>query len=518
MTATVTTPQLPGVIVVPSRDASRDLYLRDYALQLPGAPASAIAKGTQAWVDASTHADTATPMYAIAIQTGQRVSLDNISGTALQDEAERQGQQRQLPGSGASGFGIAQASFAGGVIFVGDVCTDQSGNTRYQCTATKKYGNGENVPLAAIDIGPQTNQLAGATLSWQNQRPGIGKQITVFQNSDGSGLTGGRLVESDPEIRARIRAVRANPPASGNDAEVQSLIMSTPGVAVEQAFTYPCSGGAGSFAYVLTVRPSGPGKSRLPSATQTALTLANLSSLPADYFIYACILIPVFLDVALQVTWSDSAVGWADASPWPLASLTPVAVTNTVTPTSTVFSIDIAGTPLVGGTQQPPVAGNVIAFNNFQNFTPLLAPVFSRKTVKTVVFNGGTSYTITCDTTNNQTDVNYIPSVGQPCCPWSDSLDLLIPPFFDHFGQLGPGEQKASTLFYDDGLRERRSPRNPATWPCDLTHRVLTEFFALPALTDVSVILPTLPYACPTGSQNVYSNMLQLRYITAFAR
>jgi hypothetical protein len=155
-----------------------------------------------------------------------------------------------------------------------------------------------------------------------------------------------------------------------------------------------------------------------------------------------------------------------------------------------------------------PVVGQTIAFFDAPN------AVFRAKRILTVTSGGTGIWTIVCDTTNSATDLTYTPSSGEGCCPWSDSLDSLVPSVAGHFDTLGPGEQVST--FFDAGERQKRQPESPAQWPSSLTSRFLTGLFANNAVQDVSVALPALPYACPVGTPGVFSYLLQLGKFLVF--
>lgn len=510
---------LPGAIVVPTRDDEANRFLRDVLIRAPNAK---ITKPSQPWIDAQVHSDTAVSLYAISIRNGQSLTLDQLTGTELEQTAVDQGLPGRLPAVGSTGFLLVQASSSGGTIFAGDVCKDPNTGLRVYATTTKLYSDGDEIAVAGLDTGPQTNFAAGQALEWQTQRPGIGSIATVFQQSDGSGLTGGRDPELDDGIRDRIRAARANPPASGNDADYQTALERTPGLAIAKSFTYPClpQGGAQT-TFALVMRPAFPGGTRAPNATQLAQAYAYVASVfPATDSIFGATTVEVPTDVALQVSWAPNADGWADVNPWPLCSTAlPVQVTADTVPTVSSFTLDASGTMVIGGSQAVPVPGMRIAFYDPTSATvatdgSVVYPVFRLKTLLTVIDLGGHKYTVTCDTSNNNSDTSYTPVVGQPCCPWAASLSSLVPPVLDHFEALGPGEQKAS--FFDDGLRERRSPRSPQFWPNELTHRVLVGLFGLNTTEDVSVLSPALPFATPVGTPGVASKLLAPRYLTAF--
>jgi hypothetical protein len=169
------------------------------------------------------------------------------------------------------------------------------------------------------------------------------------------------------------------------------------------------------------------------------------------------------------------------------------------------------------GPQMPPRSGTTLAFFD----RPELA--YRRKHVRAVTVAGSVA-TVDCDMANGASDPDYVPVVGQPCCPWSDSLDALVVPVVAHFESLGPGEQIATP--FDAGLRQRRSPAPSETWPSELSMRLLSGrvedfedgLFSVRAVKDAAVLHPALPIAPSVGAATVLSYLLTLNQLLAFAR
>lgn len=491
---------LPSKIVVFQRDEIRDTYLRDYAIRnLTGSTAP----NQQPYIEASVLADTLVPVYANGVTIGNGLAVQTMSSAQIDNELQKLGSQRQAA-VGAGGFVIAQGSAGGGLIAFGDEI--KLSGLRYQCTQTAVYLPGAFVPIQGVDTGPATNQPFGLTMTWTSPRPGISASAVIAQESNGSGLSGGRDIETDAQAIQRIIALRANPPASGNDAAYQLAIMSAPGLAIQQAFTLPGIAGPGSTGFTFTLRPSVPGQSRIPSAAQLEQVRAFVVGLfPKDDSLLACTLIAQAVPLYFQVTWAATAAGFVDSTTWPLyVPGDPLLVLNTTTPTALGCTVGTTGTSTTA-----PQVGQTIAFYDIPNAT------FRRKkilTVTTVV--AGVSWTLTFDTTNSASDTSYTPVVGQATSPWSDSLQSLAPPLVGYFDALGPGEQVGA--FFDPGFRRRRSPRAPALWPNAVTNRILQPVFALSTVADTTLLSPAVPYAPFVGMPSVASNILTLGGIAAF--
>lgn len=491
---------LPSKIVVFQRDEIRDAYLRDYSIRNP---AGSTAVGQQPYIDASVTADTLVPVYANAVQIGNGLAVQTMSTDQLDNEIQRLGSRRIDP-VGAVGYAIAQGSAGGGVIFAGDEIKTASG-LRYQCTATRIYLPGAFVPIQGLDTGPTTNQVPGTAMTWSSARPGISPNAVVAMQSNGTGLGGGSLAEADADLVLRIIALRAKPPASGNDAEFQKAILATPGLAIQQPFTFPAICGAGSTGFTFTLRPSSPGGNRIPAPTQLEAARAYLvGRFPKDDGIFACLLVATPLTIHLQPTWAPQAPAWTDATTWPLyVAGDAVLVDGAAAPTATSVRLT------TGTSTTTPQIGQTIAFYDAPN------AFFRRKKVLSVgVVVADKSWDLVFDTSNAASDTSYTPVAGQPACPWSDSLQSLVTPLVAYFDGLGPGEQVDT--FFDPGYRQRRSPQAPAAWPNALTNRILQPLFALPTISDIAMLSPSVPHAPDVGALGVYSNLLTLGGLAAF--
>lgn len=493
---------LPGAMQVLQRDETRDKYLRDYRLRNPSGDTR---ENTQPYVDASVIADALVPLYGDAVTIGNFVSARNKAGEELRREAQRFGTD-YLPPAGATGFVIVDASVGGGTILSGDELKDPNTGLRFTCTATALYQAGSYVPISGTDTGPSTNLPPGTLLQWTVPRPGINPVATVATQADGSGLSGGRNLETDAELDLRLVELRANPAAAGNNAEFVDATTATPGIAIQAAFAYPAINGSGTTGIAFLLRPASPGGNRIPNAAQIADVNAWLvGQFPADDSIVVCTIVAVPVTVALKTTWSANVSGWADLSPWPAFSSPLVTVDSTPAPTATTFRLTT--TASVGA----PVAGQTIAFYDQPNAT------FRRKRVLSVTdATGGGIYRwdIVCDTTFGVSDTSYTPVVGQTCCPWSDSLQSIVPDVVAYFDTLGPGEQVASIP--DPQLRQRRWPRSPQKWPSAITNRMIAALFTLTSLDDVDLYLPAIPDQTPVGIQGVSSNLFELGSLVAF--
>jgi uncharacterized phage protein gp47/JayE len=495
--------QLPGEIVTPTRDEVIARHKRSFRLRVPGADTG---EGTQPHVDATVAADTVMPLHAASVIVGRNTVMEEATGEAVDQWLEREGVPPRRDAVGGSGYVQISTSAGGTAIQAGDELVHEETAFTFRALETRAYTNGQSVSIIAIDTGPNTNLKPGTQLRWSSPRPGCGSIATVVEQASGSGLTGGRERETDDEAKARLRQAKQNRAASGNDAEYQELTEGTPQVAVQKAFTYPGILFPGTTCVAFTMLPAVSGGSRIPNPAQVALAESYVvGEMPADDGAFFALLDEEDADIAYGVTWAQGAVGWKDVAPWPpyyAEDGTPggVFVSAATSPTSFTLAADD-----YTGIQQP-VAGQTIGLFNADDLEFVQKRILS--------FTGTGPWVITVDTTNNVSDEEYTPEVGQRAMPWSDSLELLLPGICAYFDALGPGEQVAT--FYDEGNRQRRQPRPaPRTWPSTLTNKGLLDAIEIDAVEDAEV-LEGDGLAPSVGTPGVLANILRLRWIAIF--
>lgn len=528
---------LPGKLVLKTRQQLHDMFL--LWMQVRYAQANTLADfdgrpGGQPDQDANVWSDAATFILSQAVTISNGVSRSTATGSAVDIWLQLFGTQRGGP-EGAGGAVYVSASSNGAALQAGDILTYLPSQNTYEVTVTGTYANGKAVPIAGVSTGTGTDLPAGATLTFLTSRPGVTSlSATVVQQADGSGLSGGSGPESDDDALGRLQYLASNPPASGNDAEYQKAVSEVLGIGIQAAFTIPGVMGPGTIGLLFTLRPGSPGGNRIPSPSQMATVLSMVGGgMPASDGIYMCTLVAYPLAVVLNVLWASSADGWADTTPFPLYH-PPPAPDVIPNPNLVVAAPNAAGvlsalafrltSPVM--TEVPQVGQNV-GFLDVPNLT------FRQKRILSVTAISTTQYDITVDTTNGVSDTNYTPENGQPCGPWSDSLDTLSAPVATYFDTLGPSEQFAT--FFDPGLRQKRSPASPNFWPNRLTGRMLggavvpqppqgpqqnqppiVTLYTTPSLDDVNLVEPAPPFSAPIGSPGVYSNLMTLGALVAF--
>jgi hypothetical protein len=495
------TDELPGEIVTLTRDEFRNLFTQDYQLFAPNAE---VGPGTQPYVDGSLAADATLVIVNDAVTIGNGTNIDTSTGTWLQQIGESEGVFK-LPAAGASGYVVITTTVGGATIFQGDEVTEQASGLRFLVQATALYGNGALVPIVGLDTGESTNLNAGTSLQFSAPRPGCTALCTVYEDSNGNGLTGGRPDESDDEYRARIKLKRANPPASGNDAEYQRVVEDIPTIGIQKAFTYPAIFGPGTMGFTFTLRPGSPGADRIPNGTQLNLATATLlGQEPADDGVFPLQMLAASLVVAYRVSWATGAAGWTNNPRWPEYTSPKVTIKAAPAPTPTSFRAVTTGGPIAD-----PVVGQTVAVFDRPN------KQFRQKRIETItVITPGQEWQLTCSTVNLASDTTYTPIAGQAISPWSDSLNLLVEPTLTFVDGLGPGEMYAS--FADPGLRQKRNPPNPDSYPSTVTNKLVSPILSLPSISNAVVLEPTIPYTTPIGTPGAFVYLLELTDLAVY--
>lgn len=516
---------LPGKLVVPTRQQLHDLWLRFAQVRNQS---SDTRSGSQLDLDAWVAADFATMVLSRGVTIANGVTRATADATTLANVWAPLLGTKVFGAFGSAGAVSAAIGASGSAIKGGDILTYGPSNLAFQVTVGGTYFAGQPIPIAALSVGPSTNLPAGTILTWQSPRLGVNNgNATVLSQADGTGLSGGVGPETDnpDQFRQRLDYLAANPPASGNDAQYQKAISETI-ASIQQVFTFPGVPFPGAITFTFTLRPATPGANRIPTATQLAQALSLIAGLmPADDGIFACSLVSSPTTLVLKVSWAQGSPGWADSTLFPLYHASPSLVAAAPNAggvlSATAFRVTSPAMTEV------PIVGQSIAFLDLPN------RVFRRKKILTVTTISSTAYDLTVDPTNGISDTSYAPLNGQACCPWSDSLNDLIPPVVGYLDTLGAGEQYAT--FFDPGLRQRRSPPSPALWPNAITNRLLggsvvpqvpqgpqqnqpavPTLFNVPSIYDVQLQEPTVPFVTPVGTPGVSSFLLTLGNLIAF--
>lgn len=497
---------LPGTVTVKSRDEWRAHYLRSYRLRDPEADTL---EGTQPWIDASCLADQLVILSENARQISRKIPLSELSAEELDQRAKELGIPPRFPELGSSGAVSIVASTDGTHLFAGDELTTEDSSIKFRVLIENDYADGAQVPIAAVDTGPQTNLPPGTKLLFSAPRPGCGPVAIVVEQTDGAGTIGGRIKESDDELRQRISDTQADPAATGNAAAYIRFAENSRGhgVPVQKAFAYPAILGPGTMGVAFTLKPAKAGASRVPNATQIQQVRDYVvGQMPGDDSYADIVLLSQPVNIVLDVEWATGAANWEDETPWPErrnSGAGAVIVQSATDATHFVLATDNA---VYSGVADP-VAGQTIAF-----FNGAANGSYARKRILSVAGSG--PWTIVVDTTNAVSDTAFTPAVGARPCPWSDSLVDLIETAAEYFGLTGPGEQRAT--FFDPGVREKRYPYSPKDWPSTVSNRVAGRLLdEVPSVGDC-IVREGLGTDAAIGVPGATAYLLELGELIAF--
>lgn len=471
-----------GKLTVRTRDQVRDRWLRDYLFRVPDADTGV---NSQPYIDGTLVANVVAPIYSNANNLANATTWLTARGEELTDWAAQLGRSRR-PATGAIGYVIIEAATGGGSILAGTELRHVAKGMRYQVIVGGVYQNGDLCAVEGIDTGLGTNLEAGETLKWLSPPAGILSTCLVFENSDGSGLSGGSPEETDEELLDALIDLHANPPASGNDAEVASFIMSLQGIAVQRAFVYPCIEGPGEYAVAFTMRPDRVGGSRIPNGAQIAKVDAELrAKFPADDGIFVASILSQRFTPCIRVRWVDNVNGFVDVKPWPAYASPKVIVDSSPLPT-------VSSARLKFCTDPPPV-GATVAF-----YDPVTR-TFRRKRIATVsaMISPDNKYDVTFNMAANASDPTFVPLLGAVVSPYAEAMNELVEPVLAYVGKQGVGEMVSA--FPDPGKRQRRIPfPRPNSWPHTVTSAILDDIYEL--VDDADLAEPATPFATTLGT------------------
>lgn len=478
-------------------------FLRSLKIAAPDVDIS----GGQPKVDARVARDLILPLVQNAITTGDTSSLDNRTTADLDAIGRAEGIKRP-PATGASGYVIARTSTGGSTIFAGDEWRPRGSKVRYQCAATALYADGAQVLVVGLDVGPGTNLPAGTEGEWSNPRAGCSPIAAVWSE----GLTGGRDQADNDEYKALIIETRGRQRVGANEAAYLSAIEDpfATGIAVQKGFAWPAIMGTGTIGATFTMRPSSPGGSRTPSSAQLSIMAAAIEgTVYGDDGVFMIALAEEAATIKLRATWKKAAAGWASAIVWPpYNGGVAVVVGGTITASGCRF--------LSASSTDAPVVGQVVGlFNATASVSGETRPAFERKTIATVTeVSAGLSWDVTFDMSAGASSL-FVPESGALVSPWSDSLDLLLPPIVDYFDHMGPGEMLDPLP--DPGRRARRQPENPESWTSEISNRIDALAQGVGAVRSATLVEPALTESTSIGTLGVMAYLRRLTDVAVYS-
>lgn len=162
-------------------------------------------------------------------------------------------------------------------------------------TAGTFSGGSSTVTVRAVTAGPAGNAPAGTALSLVSPVSGVRSPGLVVA----PGLTGGRVAETDEELRGRVLDRVRHPPAGGNFEDYRTWALEVEGVTRAWVFpTYPAAGYVG-----VTFTTDGAAGGSIPTlekVLEVAAYIEERRPVTARPQVFAPI--PLVLDVEVHVT------------------------------------------------------------------------------------------------------------------------------------------------------------------------------------------------------------------------
>lgn len=496
---------LDGTFPVLQRDEIRDASIAAMLGRTPeldGSPDGSL------WVETCAYADIAVMHSAVA----ERCARDMVRDTASTESLDALGVELDCPRldeSKSTGFTKVRSRSSGGMILAGAEIRDIARQLKFTVLVTGVYQDEDPVPIQSLLAGTTTNLAAGTELRWTTTPVGFSDTATVYENADGSGMSGGSAVETNEEYNLRISDRIANPPQAGNCAEIVKFVEKIRGIGIAKAYCYPAVRGPGSYCVVFTMRPAYPGASRIPNAAQIAIVEALVKdAFPGDDSIFVAEGQDDLVRISYELTWAPNVTGWANIAPWPSFTTNPVLVDDTIAISASAFRVHS-----VDAMPSPPTVGKSIGLYNS------VTRVHVRKTIATVTeILANQTYNLTFDMlTAGASDLSFVPADGAIVSPWSDSLPALAAPTLAYVDRQGPGEQVAT--FGDEGLRQRRFPSPaPDRWPSRIESRLTDGIHALGLVSNVDPVEPAvLPDDTAIGTPGTIFRLHRVSDIGVFA-
>lgn len=409
------------------------------------------------------------------------------------------------PLDATGGSGTASATAPAGSVFVGStrlgdssaaVARDPAGNAYQVLVSASVAQNTGSVALVlqGIDVGSDTNPIAGTKLRWSANAPlGAAPEFTVS-----TGFTGGFDAETDPEFVRRLERRIKRRSGSGNNAHMIEWAERSSN-AVESAFVYACAFHAGSaLVCILQKRGSAVGpNARIASVGTLNAAISYLVPpaspvVPARSFVLVTTANPTPTNLVLKLGLRRGVTGgWADVSPWPTYASGFTSSIATLA-SQTQFTITTSA-PLPGGVASL-TGGNapkLMVWNAASSEWEQLKVSSVSKTgnAATVTLSQGAEKTL---------------AVGDYISPYTDRAATIAGALQSYFDELGPGEVVGPTDARAN--RARRYPRPTDEYPYRSSQtavarleEVLGTALGDVELTSNSLTTPALPADISVG-------------------
>lgn len=463
-------------LAVPTPDEIRNGILRTERAGLAARGVVAnISPGGDRYIDASALTNELTVVHANAQVRADAAMPDTAEGEDLDRVAAVFGVTRRKA-IGSSGALAFETTINPTLIAPGAQLVDERGNT-FAVSVGGAYGDKSqtafpsDLPVVGVSTGRGTNHAAGDYFTWISPPAGAANKLRASIP-----LTGGRAVEGDAELRARLLDRIKNPPAGGNFEQVIAWAEEA-NPRVDAAFVYPALDGPATYAVTVV--------GEMTAGTLGTQTRGLSPAVLTDVGAYLAAKMPQHCNLNVQLGTTDQLVdvavgmtlpasrsasppgpggGWTDAAPWPalLGAATRVYVESVVSGSRFVLTSNDAATT-------PSAAGLAAGTTQIAWLDPLatdadgnVSPAFKVATVTAIVSSTTGHVEVEIDAQHPFAGI----AAGHFVCPAAERIAEYGAALLRSMATLGPAQRTV------DANRLPRSYRRPLTSeqaPSDLT-------------------------------------------------
>lgn len=357
------------------------------------------------------------------------------------------------PRPASGGAGSVLPSFQGANVTIPSNWTGTATNGKKYLATAGTYATGVKISVQAVSTGADTNQVAGAIITWDS---GAIFFLAPLATVTTGGITGGVSADGDEELRSRLLERLASSAGGGNASFVVAAAENA-SASVEKAYDFSAARGAGSWNVALTKK--GPGNRVLDNAIVSSVQSTVLAAMPGQSSGLFTSITPEYVDIVMIIDLplpelsGGAGGGFRDQTPWPTED---ALITNY---TSNEVTVNTAIAPLPGASigiwdysYVDPVTGEQIG--QMLEYS-IAAPI------------GGSPGAYTFPVQNGFTVTGSL--IGSYVSAGALSLVQYANTYRDQTGLLGPGEITALPELLP---RASRQPAPDVAAPSNITDRL----------------------------------------------
>lgn len=359
------------------------------------------------------------------------------------------------PRPASGGAGSVLPSFQGANVTIPSSWTGTATNGKKYLATAGTYATGVLIPVQAVSTGSDTNQVAGAVITWDS---GAIFLLAPLATVATGGITGGVSADGDEELRSRLLERLASSAGGGNASFVVAAAENA-SASVEKAYNFSAARGAGSWNVALTKK--GPGNRVLDNSIVTSVQSTVLAAMPGQSSGLFTSVTPEYADIVMIIDLplpelaGGAGGGFRDQTPWPNGAGNNVKIT--------AYS---SGTATCNGSVAPQ-PGNQIGIWDYSYIDPATGEIVGQMIEYSIVNTGGSPGAFTFTVQNGFQVTGSL--VGSYISTGATSLVQYANTYRDQVGTLGPGE---ITLLPELLPRASRQPPPDVVAPANITDRL----------------------------------------------